>query len=158
MSKKKKRGNISHRSRVKREPKLVKDITGLAQWRSDVLESEKPVVVDFWAPWCAPCRAMGPIIEEAARIHKDSVMFAKLNTQSNQQIARELNIRSIPTLIVFYHGEVFDVSIGLTPGPRLQKMIKRVLDTHEGTGFFERLKKLWSKTGEKPAGKKDQVE
>jgi thioredoxin 1 len=145
MSKKKKRKDKSSRTREKREPKLVKDIVGQAQWRDYVLESENPVVVDFWATWCAPCRLMTPILEEVSKVYPDSVGFAKLNTQSNAQIARNLNIRSIPTLIIFYRGEVADVSIGVTPADRLHKMIRRVLDKHEGVGFFEKIKRLWRK-------------
>jgi len=158
MSKRRKRRNIPHRSYVKSKPTLIKDITGMAQWKSDVLESGKPVVVDFWAEWCAPCRAMGPILDDAAKAYKDSVMFAKVNTQSNPQIARDFNIRSIPTLIILYKGEVFDVSIGLTPDHRLHKMIKRVLDRHERVGFFGKIKRLWSKAGAEAAEKKDQDE
>lgn len=145
MSKKKKRKDKSSRSREKREPKLVKDIVGRAQWKDFVLESEKPVVVDFWATWCAPCRLMTPILEEVSKAYPGSVKFAKLNTQSNTQIAQNLNIRSIPTLIIFYRGEVADVSIGVTPADRLHKMIRRVLDKHEGVGFVEKIKRLWKK-------------
>jgi thioredoxin 1 len=158
MSKKKKRGGGSSRSRVKGKPKLIRDITRQGQWASEVLESEKPVVVDFWAPWCAPCRIMGPIMEEAAKAYKDLVTFAKVNTESAPEIARSLNIRSIPTLVVFYHGGVLDVSVGVTHPDRLNKMIRRALDKHEGVGFLDKLKRLWSKPGAEEPDKSDQVE
>ena len=151
MSKKKKRKDKSSRTREKREPNLVKDIVGQAQWKEYVLESENPVVVDFWAPWCAPCRLMTPILEDVSKTYQDSVGFAKLNTQSNAQIARNLNIRSIPTLVIFYRGEVADVSIGVTPADRLHKMIRRVLDKHEGVGFFDKVKRLWRKPKQETA-------
>jgi len=122
---------------------MVEDITSQKQWRADVLESAKPVVVDFWAPWCAPCRVMAPVLEAAAATYEDLVMFAKVNTESNAELARDLHIRSIPTLIVFHQGEVFDVSVGVTPAHRLHRMIRRVLDKHEGVGFFEKLKRLF---------------
>ena len=124
---------------------MVKDIVGQKQWRTDVLESEKPVVVDFWAPWCAPCRMMTPVLETASATYKDLVRFAKVNTESNPQLARDLNIRSIPTLIIFYQGEVFDVSVGVTPAHRLHRMIRGILDKHEGVGVFEKLKRFFKK-------------
>ncbi|MBW1808728.1 MAG: thioredoxin [Deltaproteobacteria bacterium] len=155
MSKKKKRKDKSSRSRPrsgkKPKPELIREVVGLGQWKNYVLESENPVVVDFWAPWCGPCRLMTPILEKVSKDYQDSVRFAKLNTQSNAQIARNLNIRSIPTLIVFYRGEVADVSIGVTPADRLHKMIRRVLDKHEGVGFFDKMKRLWRKPKQETA-------
>ncbi len=150
MSKKRKRTrNVSRsrekskRSRERSQPELIQDIRGRTQWETEVLASEKPVVVDFWAPWCAPCRTMAPILEKVAMTYEDSVKFAKVDTQSNPKIARDLSVRSIPTLIVFYQGEVVDVSVGVTPSDSLHRMIRRVLDRHEGVGFLEKVRRLW---------------
>ena len=129
---------------------MVKDISSQRQWTTEVLESVKPVVVDFWAPWCAPCRVMTPVLDAAAATYENLVRFAKVNTEANPQLARDLNIRSIPTLVVFYQGEVFDVRIGVTPAHRLHRMIRRVLDKHEGVGFFDKLKRRWRKDSTGP--------
>ncbi len=128
---------------VEDHPAAVTEISNDAQWRSEVLESEKPAVVDFWATWCAPCRAMGPIFEQVAQAYTDSVRFFRVNTQLNPDLAQRLHIRSIPTLVVFYRGRVFDVTIGVTPEDRLHKMVRAVLDKHHGIGFFQKLKRLW---------------
>jgi thioredoxin-like negative regulator of GroEL len=88
---------------------------------------------------------MTPIFEEAAEAYENSVKFVKVNTQANPQIMEQLNIRNIPTLVVFYRGEVFDVRVGVTPKPALQKMLRRVLDKHEGVGLVDKVRRLWRK-------------
>lgn len=137
------------RSSAGDRPAAVREISNETQWRSEVLESENPAVVDFWATWCAPCRAMEPIFQHVAEAYTDSVRFFRVNTQLNPELARRLNIRSIPTLIVFHRGRVFDVTIGVTPEERLRKMVRAVLDKHRGIGFFQKLKRLWRRGDEK---------
>jgi thioredoxin-like negative regulator of GroEL len=88
---------------------------------------------------------MLPIFEDVAKAYGESVGFYRLDTQLNADIALKLNIRSIPTLIIFHRGQVFDVRIGLTPRDRLHKMVRRVLDKHQRVGLFGKLKRLWKK-------------
>ncbi len=92
-----------------------------------VLKSEKPVVVDFWAPWCQPCRVIAPIIEELANEYDGKVVFAKLNTDDNMQTTMRFGIRGIPTLLIFKNGREAARIVGARPKPQLKQEIERVL-------------------------------
>jgi len=94
-----------------------------SNWHQEVINSDKPVVVDFWAPWCGPCRIIAPIIEELAEELGDRVKFGKLNTDENPNIAMQYGIRAIPTIILFSNGEVVDTRIGVQPKEALKQMI-----------------------------------
>lgn len=80
-----------------------------------VLRSEQPVLVDFWAEWCAPCRALGPVIESLSSEYEGKVRVAKVDVDANQQIAMQYGIRSIPTVMLFDKGQIVDTFVGVRP-------------------------------------------
>ncbi len=96
-------------------------------FQAEVLESDVPVLVDFWAPWCGPCRQVGPVVEEIANEKGESLKVVKLNTDENQQTAISYNVLSIPTLIVFKNGAEAKRVIGAYPKKRLEAEIAPTL-------------------------------
>ena len=97
-----------------------------ANFQAEVLESETPVLVDFWAPWCGPCRMVAPVLEEIAG-ERDDIRIVKLNVDENQETAANFDVLSIPTLILFRHGQVAKKVIGAMPKTRLLGEIEPAL-------------------------------
>jgi thioredoxin 1 len=98
-----------------------------ATFKSEVLDSQTPVLVDFWATWCAPCRAIAPALEELATQYKGQLKIAKVDVDENQQIAQTYGIRSIPTLLMFKGGKVIEQLVGAAPKAKLEDSIKKAL-------------------------------
>jgi len=98
-----------------------------SNFAADVLASSQPVVVDFWAEWCGPCKMIAPHLEELSAELNGSVKIVKLNIDENQNTAIRYGVRSIPTLIMFKNGEEFDRKVGAGPKSDLQKWIKNAV-------------------------------
>ncbi len=98
-----------------------------ANFAEEILNADKPALVDFWAPWCGPCKALGPLVEALADQYHDQVKVGKINIDDNPKTAASYGVRSIPTLILFKEGKVLDTLIGLVPKDRLETFLKKAL-------------------------------
>jgi thioredoxin len=100
---------------------------GDSEFKKEVLECQEPVLVDFWATWCAPCRAIAPAVEELASQYKGKVKVAKINIDDNQDTPQQYGVRSIPTLLLFKGGKVVEQIVGAVAKHRLEDALKKVV-------------------------------
>ena len=99
-----------------------------AEFQKVVLESTKPVVVDFWAPWCGPCRMIGPILDKIAKDYVDELIVAKVNTDENSSWAGKYGVQGIPTMLMIANGKIVHRQVGALPEPMLRDVIDQFLE------------------------------
>ena len=104
----------------------VKEITSM-NFNDEVLKSDIPVLVDFWAEWCGPCRAIGPVVDEIANDYNGKVSVGKLNVDNENQLAMEYGVRSIPALLIFNNGTVVNQIVGAVPKNRITDILDTVI-------------------------------
>jgi thioredoxin 1 len=102
-------------------------VTSNKSWDEDILRSDLPVLVDFWAEWCGPCRMVSPAIEQLAQTMRDKIKVAKLNVDENQEIAIRYGIRSIPSMVLFKDGKEIARTTGAAPKEKYQKFVEESL-------------------------------
>ena len=108
---------------------FVKDVSD-SSFEADVLKSDRPVLVDFWAPWCAPCRMLAPTVEAVAEKYGENARVVKLNVDDNPQVSQRFGIKGIPTLILFKNGKEEERVVGATS----KEAISRMIDKHISSG------------------------
>jgi thioredoxin 1 len=98
-----------------------------SNFEEQVVNTDKPVIIDFWAEWCGPCRMVGPIVDELAEDYKDQIIVGKLDVDSNPDVTSRFGIRNIPTVLFLKNGEVVDKQIGAVPKSSLEEKLKNIL-------------------------------
>ena len=104
----------------------VKEYTS-DDFKSEVVESDTPVLVDFWAEWCVPCKVIAPVVEELATDYKGKIKFGKVNVDDNNMVASEYGVRSIPTLLIFKNGSVVNQIVGAVPKEKITDILDTVI-------------------------------
>ena len=103
------------------------EVTITSENFSSLKNGDMPLVVDFWATWCGPCRMMAPIIEELAKEYEGKAIIGKCNVEENEELATEYGIRNIPTILFFKQGEVVEKVVGFQQKPKIQEVINKLL-------------------------------
>ncbi len=96
-------------------------------FQNDVLNAARPTLVDFWAAWCAPCRAVAPVVDELAREYGDRISFRKINIDDNPSTPVQYGVKGIPTLILFKNGQIVDQIVGAVPREKIEALLKKAL-------------------------------
>ncbi len=107
-----------------------------SSFEPQVLQANKPVLVDFWATWCGPCKAIGTVVEKLAASYADQILFVKCNADESQQTAAKYGIKSIPTLMFFKDGKVYDKITGMTNQAKIEGVLKKILAGEQGAAPF----------------------
>lgn len=103
------------------------------EFQEKVLQSEIPVLVDFWAPWCGPCRMVAPVLDKLAEEYAGKILVAKVNTDEDPQWAMQYGVQGIPTMLVVHNGEVIREQVGAVPEPYIRALVDEVLQIAEAT-------------------------
>lgn len=99
-----------------------------SNFASSVIQSDVPVLVDFWAPWCGPCLAIGPTIDELAQEFDGKLVVAKMNVDENANVPAEYGVRSIPYMVLFHEGKIVDSIVGAQPKAKIKELINKVIN------------------------------